>query len=219
MQDAGKGYCSIRQPIRPHNKLHKSKASLNPVPPLTTGIIVVCIVLAVWSGFGSNLAPMKPLFLTEYFHDTGLHTALSGQFWRFLTPILLHFNVAHIVFNMIWMWQLGGPFERRLGTQELMIFVLTVGVFSNLAEYVYHPHYLFGGMSGVVYGLLGYFWIQGKFNPRFGMRLHKAIVVMMLAWFIICWLGWVGNIANMAHTIGLLLGMAWAYVSARLHHP
>ena len=186
---------------------------------MTTGIITVCVVLAVWSGFGSNLYPMKPLFLTEYFHDTGLQDALDGQFWRFLTPVLLHFGLAHIAFNMIWMWQLGGPFERRLSSQELLFFILTVGILSNLAEYVYHPNIPFGGMSGVVYGLLGYFWIQGKFNPRFGMRLHKVIVVMMLVWFVVCWLGLVGNIANMAHTIGLLLGMIWGFVSASLEHP
>lgn len=106
-----------------------------------------------------------------------------------------------------------------MSTQELLLFVLTVGVFSNIAEYVYHPDIPFGGMSGVVYGLLGYFWIQGRFNPRFGMRLHKAIVVMMLVWFVVCWLGLVGNIANMAHTVGLLLGMAWGFVSASLEHP
>lgn len=189
------------------------------MPPLTVGVIALCVILAAWSGFGSNLHPIKPLFLTEYFNDTGLQAALDGEFWRFLTPVLLHFGLAHIAFNMIWMWQLGGPFERRLSTQELLFFILTVGVLSNIAEYVYHPDIPFGGMSGVVYGLLGYFWIQGKFNPRFGMRLHKAIVVMMLVWFVICWLGLVGNIANMAHTVGLLLGMTWGFVSASLQHP
>ena len=177
------------------------------------------MILAVWSGFGANLYPIRSLFLTEYFRDTGLQAALEGQFWRFLTPVFLHFGFAHIIFNMLWMWQLGGPFERRLSSGELLSFVVVVGVLSNLAEYVYHPHVPFGGMSGVVYGLLGYFWIQGKFNPRFGMRLHKAIVVMMLIWFVVCWLGWVGNIANMAHTIGLGLGMTWGFVSARLEHP
>jgi GlpG protein len=74
-------------------------------------------------------------------------------------------------------------------------------------------------MSGVVYGLLGYFWMQGRYNARFRMILPRHVVVMMLAWFALCWSGLIGHIANMAHTAGLLLGATWGYGAARLGRP
>lgn len=196
------------------------------IPPLTVSLIVVCVLLWVWSGFGRDIDAIRPLFLTEVFPDTGMNAALGGEVWRFFTPVFLHFGIFHIVFNMMWLWQLGGSFEARMGREEdlfsrseLAVFVLVVGVLSNLAQYFFQPANPFGGMSGVVYGLLGYFWMQGRFNPRFGLRLRRPIVTMMLVWFVVCWLGLVGSIANMAHTAGLVIGMLWGYVSARAQHP
>lgn len=190
-------------------------------------IIAVSVVLAVWTGFITcvsgclylNTSPLQPLLLTEALPDTGMQAVASGQFWRLLTPIFIHFSLLHIAFNMLWMWQLGGPFERRLGHVELLLFVVIVGVLSNIAQYNFNPDAPFGGMSGVVYALLGYFWMQGRFNPRFGMALHKPIVIMMLIWFVVCWAGLVGNIANMAHTAGLSIGVLWGFISARVPHP
>lgn len=162
---------------------------------------------------------IKPLLLTDVFPETGIRAVTDGDVWRLWTPLFLHFGIAHIAFNMLWMWQLGGPLERRLGIPELLILIAVVGLLSNLAQYYFDPASLFGGMSGVVYALLGYFWMQGRFNPRFGMALRRPIVVMMLIWFVVCWVGLVGNIANMAHTAGLLLGVIWGFASASAGHP
>ena len=99
--------------------------------------------------------------------------------------------------------ELGRALEYRLSSVQLGVMVLGLGVFSNLAQYFYQGP-AFGGMSGVVYGLLAYIWIQGRFNPRFGMGLNRPIVIMMLAWFVLCWTGLMGPVANMAHTAGLI---------------
>lgn len=186
-------------------------------PPLTTALIVLCVSLALISGFGMKEELLLPFYISERMAPT-LPEIRSGQVWRLLTPVLIHFGIIHLVFNMLWLWELGGALENRLRTLDLAAMVVGLGVSSNLAQYFYQGP-AFGGMSGVVFGLLGYFWMQGRFNPRFGMGLHKHIVVMMLGWFVICWLGLVGPIANMAHTAGLLLGIAWGYASARRGHP
>ncbi|MFC1680257.1 rhomboid family intramembrane serine protease [Pseudomonadota bacterium] len=208
-----------------------TKPSLSPLPPVTTALIVACLGTALWSGLLWSLIGIdpdrvetiifriRPLLLTEVFPDTGILAVVNGDYWRLLAPVLLHFGIAHIVFNMLWLWQLGGPLERRLGSLELFLLITVVGALSNLAQYFYDPFTMFGGMSGVVYALLGYFWMQGRFNTRFGMALRQPIVVMMLIWFVVCWLGLVGNIANMAHTAGLLLGTMWGFASATLAHP
>jgi GlpG protein len=113
---------------------------------------------------------------------------------------------------MLWLFDLGGVVEVRQGSPRLGILVGVIAVISNLAQF-YYGGPSFGGMSGVVYGLLAYIWVQGKLNPRFGLQLHQYIVYMMLIWFVVCWTGLLGPIANMAHTMGLVMGLilGWAF--------
>jgi GlpG protein len=86
--------------------------------------------------------------------------------------------------------------------------VFVIGIPSNLAQYMMAGPW-FGGMSGVVYGLFGYVWMKGKYSPHEGMALHPQTVFYMIAWFVLCFTGWVGSIANSAHAVGLLMGMAF----------
>jgi GlpG protein len=92
---------------------------------------------------------------------------------------------------------------------------LVLGGLSNLAEFlVSGPS--FGGMSGVVYGLLGYIWMQGRFNPASRLSLQPQTVTFMIVWFFVCLAGLVGPIANTAHGVGLAVGVAWGFLDARL---
>lgn len=178
--------------------------------PVTLVLIVVSVVIAVASSFGSNTEVFYPFLISEYM--TGLKEILSGEVWRLITPIFIHYTFIHILFNMLWLFDLGTEIENRKGSPHIGLLVGVLALLSNLAQYFWDGPG-FGGMSGVVYGLLGYVWVQGKLNPRSGLILHQQIVFMMLAWFVICWLGLVGSIANMAHTAGLIggIGFGWLF--------
>jgi GlpG protein len=95
------------------------------------------------------------------------------------------------------------------------VFVLVVAAASNLAEYSFGRTPRFGGMSGVVYALIGYAWIRGRFDPGAGIQLDRQNVIFALIWFVLCFTGLLGPIANYAHGAGLLLGMAWAFVDSK----
>lgn len=189
----------------------------NDLPLVTLSLIGVSVLIFLYSGFGSRPAAMQAWFISLY-PDAGLPEVRSGQLWRVITPIFLHFHLLHITFNGVAMWVLGSVLERRMGPWHLIVLVLVIGAGSNIAEYLGSSPW-FGGLSGVVYGLLGYFWVQGRCNPRFGLMLHNPVVYLMLGWFVLCWVGIIPNVANWAHTAGLGLGMAVAWISYQLGRP
>jgi GlpG protein len=172
---------------------------------MTKIIIYTCIALFLLSYtkyspmiqkilfFGSNLTPdYKEIY--------------SGEVWRLITPIFLHFGFLHIFFNMMWMKDLGNLIENKFGVKFYLMFILFVGVFSNITQYqINGPR--FGGMSGVIYGILGLLWMYNKFYPEFKLNLPKKDIVLMLGWFVACLVGMVPHVANMAHAGGLTIGM------------
>lgn len=187
------------------------------VPRFTFALIGVCVLIALYTRFGAHFDALRPLLITNYV-DAGLPEVRSGQWWRLVSPILIHFGILHITLNMLWLWQLGQIIEYTRGVRVLATLVLASGVASNLAEfYVSGP--LFGGMSGVIFALLGYLWVQGRFNPAFPVLLNPALVTMVMVWFVICWSGileWFGiHIANFAHTVGLVSGAALGFLAAK----
>ena len=182
-----------------------------PIPPLTVTLMAVSVLLSLASGLGSSLEMYAPYFIAR--PGTGALTSVfNGEVWRLLTPIFLHFGVLHLLFNMLWLWDLGGIVEHRRGFWYFAGFVVVSGVGGNLAQYLVTGSPYFGGMSGVVFGLLGYVWMQGRYNPWAGLALRNEIAIMMGIWFVLGWTGLIGPIANWAHTGGLVIGLAWGWL-------
>ncbi len=207
------GYMDARTTI--FNKGHTRQGSL------TLLLILACLAVAIFSKLGANTDALKPFFITEYFREggyiywkKGLQEIMKGEIWRLFTPMFIHFGIMHFVFNMLWLKDLGSMVEDRKGSIFLAVFVLIVSISSNFAQYlVSGPS--FGGMSGVVYGLLGYIWMKGKYDPGSNMSLHKTTVVMMTIWFFLGFTGILGPIANAVHAVGLVIGVAWGYISSK----
>ena len=131
----------------------------------------------------------------------------SGQYWRLVTPIFLHFGVLHIFFNMHWMWGLGRYIEFVRGTTRFGALVFIVAVVSNVAQ-LYWSGPNFGGMSGVVFGLMGYAWMKGKTQPHQGIGLSQDQFVYSVFFMVMCMTGIFGNVANACHFAGFVTGIA-----------
>lgn len=188
-------------------------------------LILVCVLVAALTKLGDDRA-MVAHFLISKYQGTAqwfLPEVREGEYWRLISPIFLHFGVLHILFNSIWLWSLGGVVERYQRPWTLGLLVLVIGIGSNLLQYGLGNSVFFGGMSGVVYGLLGYVWAQGQFNPRAKVSLNHQVMLMMIIWFLLCWAGVFGPVANLAHTGGLLLGVLWgmgeAFIARRVQQP
>jgi GlpG protein len=189
-------------------------------PHLTIALFLACVAVAVFSKLGEELDPVRPLFISEgmvLLPGVAWYEKLvevrEGQVWRLVTPIFLHFGPAHLIFNMLALLHMGTMIERVCGTRFLAVQVLLLAVASNVGQFITGGPG-FGGMSGVLYGLFGYMWMRGRYDSASGLELPHQTVAMMLIWYVICFSGLL-PIANTAHTVGLVVGAAWGYLSAR----
>ena len=145
-----------------------------------------------------------------------------GEIWRFLTPAFLHFGLLHVLFNSLWVWDLGRRLELLLGKRAyILFFIFTAGV-SNFAQYLWMPDGLFGGMSGVVYALIGFIMVSHRLAPNRLTDVPRAIIGFMLVWLVLCMTGIVdyfigGGVANAAHVGGLIAGCLFAVLTVKRH--
>jgi len=180
---------------------------------VTATLIAISIAAAILSKLGRDATFIRYLFISE-FVGGGLVEIRNGQVWRLVTPIFIHFGFLHILFNMMWLRDLGSMIEQRQSARILVALVVVIAAASNLGQFLMSGP-LFGGMSGVVYGLLGYIWIRGKYDPSSGLFVHPQTVTLMIIWFIVCLIGLVGHVANTAHGVGFAVGIAWGFISAQ----
>ena len=60
--------------------------------------------------------------------------SIGGQYWRLVTPAFLHFGWLHIVFNCLWLWELGGKVERVMGHMNMFGLFLVIATVSNASQ-------------------------------------------------------------------------------------
>ncbi len=184
---------------------------LHQAGPLTLVVIIACLAIYALDAIG------LPIFDELAFHPT-LAQFTDWQAWRYVTPAFIHFSVLHLVFNLLWWWYLGGQIEQRLSSGKLFILLIVGAALPNIAEF-FASGPRFGGLSGVVYALLGYSWLRTRLQPDCGLAMPPALMGFMLVWLVLGFLDMLGTpTANMAHLAGLLVGLAQGWLD-RHHRP
>ena len=186
--------------------------------PITAAVILACLVVALITQQGDNFETIR-WFTFNDFRIQGKHIYFipledsldQGQWWRLWSPMLLHFGWLHLAMNMMWYWELGRRIEFQQGWLFLLLLTLVSAVVSNASQFIFSGESLFGGLSGVLYAVLGHCWIYQRIFPQASYALPNGVVAMMLIWLLLCLFGVVsalgfGQIANAAHVSGLLIG-------------
>jgi GlpG protein len=133
-------------------------------------------------------------------------------FIQTLTPMFLHFGELHLIFNMLWLLYFGKQLE---AIQPLWIFLALIVVtafVSNTTQYLATGFNNFGGMSGVVYGLVGYTWVIHNFMPRSRLLLNNSMFVFFVIALILMEVFASSSIATAAHVGGLISGLVLGVV-------
>lgn len=186
--------------------------------PVTAAVLLACLVVALITLLGDNLDTVRWFTFNDfqirgdYVYFASIEQSLGqGQWWRLWSPMLLHFGFLHLAMNMMWYWELGRRIEFQQGRIFLLSLTLLAALVSNVSQFIMSDASLFGGLSGVLYAVLGHCWIYQRIYPQASYALPNGVVAMMLIWLLLCLFGVVtalgfGQIANAAHVSGLLLG-------------
>ena len=175
--------------------------------PVTWVMMIACVVVFIAMQILGDQEVM--LWLAWPFDPT-----LKFEFWRYFTHALMHFSLMHILFNLLWWWYLGGAGENRLGSGKLIVITLISALLSGDVQQKFSGPW-FGGLSGVVYALMGYVWLRGERDPQSGIYLQRGLIIFALIWIVAGWFDLFGmSMANGAHIAGLAVGLAMAFVDS-----
>ncbi len=189
-------------------------------------IIIASILIAFLSNFGSVIIFIEPFTFTQInFTNLGYFSAHSfdqtfienNQWWRLVSPMFLHFSFAHLAFNCLWIYILGEKIERIDGSLTFITIVIFTAVSSNSLQYFWNGSSLFGGLSGVIYGLLGFCMIVEMDSSHDVYDIPPGLYMFMIIWMILGFIGVLelfgfGSVANFAHLGGLVSGIILAMI-------
>lgn len=166
------------------------------------------------------------MIVNERGGDQPLFTSIRNfEVWRTITPIFLHANLLHILFNMLWLWLFGKMMEVNLSGLRYLSFIMITAIITNTLQYLMTGP-LFMGFSGVICAMGGYIWERKRVAPweiylidkntfRFlALFIFGMLTLQMIAFFlqILHIASLPIQIANTAHISGLILGVVMGRV-------
>ncbi|MBN2000179.1 rhomboid family intramembrane serine protease [candidate division KSB1 bacterium] len=187
---------------------------------LIPAIIIFCVtmyVLSLLMDLGAIFRPRGMFgFLTPSnmallrLGGTGLHPLRFGKFWTLITAIYLHGDVLHILFNMLWIRQIGPTVEELFGTARTFLIFTLSGILGYIASVVFGVEFTLGA-SGSVFGLLGALVYYGrKRGGYFGNQIFRQVGMWAVIMFVFGLM--MPYVNNSAHAGGFIGG----YIAAHL---
>ena len=179
----------------------------------TNAVTAACVVLYVVSLILDPLAVLRPkgfdiLSPTGRALDalgmTGSLAWAEGRWWTLLTAIYLHGGILHIIFNVLWIRQLGPEIEQLYGPARLVVIFTVSGIAGFVVSNSIGVPFTIGA-SGSIFGLLGAIVAFGrKRGGVFGRMVLRqygqwALVLFVLGFFM-------QGVNNWAHAGGFAGG-------------
>jgi membrane associated rhomboid family serine protease len=130
----------------------------------------------------------------------------GAKVWTFVTYSLLHANLSHIGFNVLWLLPFGSALARRFGALRFFVFMAVTAAAGALAHLLTHEHAVApmigasASVSGTMAAAIRFAFVQGSFlSFRRGDADAAARVPALSLWralrdprvvgFLVVWFG------------------------------
>ena len=93
----------------------------------------------------------------------------GAKVWTFVTYSLLHANLTHLGFNVLWLLPFGSALARRFGAIRFFVFMAVTAAAGALAHLVTHEHAISpmigasASVSGTMAAAIRFAFVQGSF--------------------------------------------------------
>ncbi|MBL3649703.1 rhomboid family intramembrane serine protease [Bacillus vallismortis] len=136
----------------------------------------------------------------------------NGEWWRLITPVLLHAGFTHLLFNSMSIFLFAPALERMLGKARFLLVYAGSGIIGNIGTYVTEPlDYVHVGASGAIFGLFGVYLFMVLFHKELIGQEHSKMIVTLLAFAVL--MSFINsNINMMAHLFGLCGGFLLSFL-------
>lgn len=176
----------------------------------TDAVTIACIALYVASLVFDPLGALRPQGPFDVFSPTqraldmlgmtGAFAWAQGRWWTLFSAIYLHGSLLHILFNVLWIRQLGPAVEDLYGRARFVVIFTAAGVAGFVVSNALGIPFTIGA-SGSIFGLLGAMVAFGRRRGGvFGAMVLRqygqwALILFVLGFFM-------AGVNNFAHAGG-----------------
>ncbi len=175
---------------------------------VTALLVFINVLIFLICTFTGNLLYNKGVFYVW-------NVVMEREYYRVLSAVFLHFDIEHLINNMILLFFIGRIVEKHTGHIVYSIIYLLSGIggnlFSAFCEILTFRYVVSAGASGAVFGLTGALLVlvlshKGKLE---GIRWQGVVIMILLS----VYNGLTAeNSNNAAHIGGLLIGIIGTFI-------
>jgi len=166
---------------------------------------------------------LGPAYYRPGDHDSFLYYLAAARAtvmerpWTIITCIFVHGGLLHLLFNCIVLLSFGPILEARIGSKSFLYLFFGAGILASLGQLLFTaPEAVLLGASGAILGVLGTLTVLAPRLPVLlfffiPLRLWMATLGfgILSAFLAVFEIG--GSIANVAHFVGLIVGLLYGY--------
>lgn len=176
--------------------------------PVVSVILAINILLWLLTNV-SHTALGELVYQYGVGHNISIYA--KNEYWRLLTPVFLHANLGHVLFNSFALVLFGPALERMTGKVPFLIIYLLTGIAGNIGTYLINPQSIVPhlGASGAIYGLFGiYIYMTFKRHDLIDAQSAQIVRTIFIIGLVLTFIR--PNINIAAHLFGFLSGFIFA---------
>jgi len=185
-----------------------SLKTINDQPLVWLVILMSCIPYIILNNH--NLPAIAPWFMPATLGEL----IQPFSIWRLWTPTFVHYTLPHLLTNLYLWWLFASKIESESRTELIIVLIISAACANLCQWWLVGPK--FGGLSGVVYALMGYLWVLHRYGGKNNYHFDPVIAILMLGIIPLSATGLLGKLANYAHLGGLMCGIVLAFTYLKI---